>query len=136
NFRAFSKALELEHTRSSRYKSCYSLIFCDIDHFKKYNDQNGHPAGDALLKQFAKVLRACTRVTDVPARYGGEEFVVLCTETDIVQAQIVAERIRATTAGMKFPNAEKQPLGFLSCSIGVSSFPQDGETNADVLKKA
>ncbi|MEW6056781.1 MAG: GGDEF domain-containing protein [Bdellovibrionota bacterium] len=134
NFRQFSKLLDNEHLRASRYGSSYSIIFCDIDHFKKYNDQNGHPAGDALLKHFAKILKACSRLTDIPARYGGEEFVVLAPETDINQAVILAERIRATVASIKFPNGEKQPLGVVSCSIGVASFPQDGTTAAEVLK--
>jgi diguanylate cyclase (GGDEF)-like protein/PAS domain S-box-containing protein len=136
NFRQFSKLLEMEHIRSSRYGSSYAIVFCDIDHFKKYNDQNGHPAGDSLLKHFAKVLKACVRTTDVPARYGGEEFVVLCPETNQAQAAILAERIRSTVAAIKYPSGEKQPLGFVSCSIGISAYPQDGATGAEVLKAA
>lgn len=136
NFRQFMKLLEAEHVRCVRYKSNYSVVFCDIDHFKKYNDNNGHPAGDALLKGFAKLVRACVRNTDVPARYGGEEFVVLCPETNIKDAWIVAERIRQSVAASKFPNGDKQPLGMLSVSIGVASFPQDGTDFKQVLKTA
>jgi two-component system chemotaxis family response regulator WspR len=134
NFRQFSKLLEAEHTRTIRYKSMYSIIFCDIDHFKKYNDNNGHAAGDSLLKHFAKVLRACVRTTDIAARYGGEEFVVLCPETDVNQATVVAERIRTTVASIKYPHGAMQPLGFVSVSIGVSSYPLDGSVVAEVLK--
>lgn len=136
NFRQFSKLLELESARASRHGSTYALIFCDIDHFKKYNDRNGHPAGDSLLKTFAQILKSCTRQIDVTARYGGEEFVVLCPETDLDQACVVAERIRATVAASKFPNFESQPLGFVSVSIGVSSFPVSGREAKLILKTA
>lgn len=136
NFREFSRLLEMEHTRSARYGLTYTIIFCDIDHFKNYNDKNGHPAGDALLKQFSQVVRACVRTTDIPIRYGGEEFVVLCPQTEISQAHVVAERIRSTFASSKFAHYEKQPMGFLSCSIGVAAFPKDGKTPAQILQTA
>jgi diguanylate cyclase (GGDEF)-like protein/PAS domain S-box-containing protein len=136
NFRQFTKILETEHQRAERYGTAYTIIFCDIDHFKKYNDFNGHPGGDALLRHFAKVLTACVRTTDIVARYGGEEFVVLCPQTDIEHVYVVAERIRTTVASIKYPNGEKQPLGFVSVSVGVGSFPQDGATAAEVLKSA
>ncbi len=136
NFRQFSKLLEEEHTRCSRYGQKYAIVFCDIDHFKKYNDQHGHPAGDALLKSYAKILQACARTTDVVARYGGEEFVILCPATDTEQAFILAERIRKSVQNAKFPNAEKQPMGFVSCSIGVASFPDNAKDSKAVLKAA
>lgn len=136
NFRQFTKLLENEHMRSMRYKSKYSIVFCDIDHFKKYNDRNGHPAGDALLKDFANILTAAVRTTDTPARYGGEEFVVILPETDIKGAAIIAERIREKIAKTQFQHGEGQPLGFVSISVGVSSFPQDGNDPKQVLKIA
>ncbi len=136
NFRQFTKMLEAEHMRAMRYKSKYSIVFCDIDHFKKYNDRNGHPAGDALLKDFANIFRAAVRTTDTPARYGGEEFVVILPETDIKGASIIAERIREKVAATKFQHAEGQPMGFVSISVGVSSYPQDGNDPKQVLKVA
>jgi diguanylate cyclase (GGDEF)-like protein len=78
NFRHFKEQLDVEHARASRYTTPYSVVFMDIDHFKRYNDQNGHPAGDALLKEIAQIIRSSSRVSDVPARYGGEEFAILC----------------------------------------------------------
>lgn len=134
NVRQFKKLLEVEHARALRYRSKYAIIFFDIDHFKKYNDQNGHPAGDALLKEFALLLKSCVRATDQPARYGGEEFVILCPETDAKDAGALAERIREKILARKFLYGEKQPLGFVSSSIGVSAFPQDGADPAAVLK--
>jgi len=136
NFRQLMKLLENEHVRAMRYKSEYAIIFCDIDHFKQYNDHNGHPAGDALLKRFADILRSCVRNTDFPARYGGEEFVVLCPETNVAESQIVAERIRNSVANTKFPNGEKQPIGLVSVSIGVSGFPHDGNDHKGILEAA
>ncbi len=136
NFRQFTKLLEMEHARALRYRTKYAIVFCDIDHFKKYNDQNGHPAGDALLKQYAQILRSCVRTTDFPCRYGGEEFVVLLPQTDSNEAAAIAERIRSAVRETKFEHGEKQPLGFVSISIGVSAFPRDGADPKQVLKAA
>ncbi len=136
NFRQFSKLLEAEHARAERYHSKYTILFCDIDHFKKYNDANGHPAGDALLKEYAALLKSSARTTDVVARYGGEEFIILCPETDLDQGALLAERIRETIQNTPFANREKQPLGFVSCSIGVSNYPKCGTTKESVVKAA
>lgn len=136
NFRQFSKLLDLENARSIRHGTKYGIIFCDVDHFKKYNDANGHPAGDALLKVFAQILKACARTIDVVARYGGEEFILLCPETDTEQALVLAERIRSTVAATKFPHGEKQPMGHISVSIGVSSCPINGKDPKTVVKAA
>ncbi|HRK01945.1 MAG TPA: sensor domain-containing diguanylate cyclase [Oligoflexia bacterium] len=136
NYRQFCKLLETEHLRSDRYKKQYSIVFCDIDHFKNFNDTNGHPAGDDLLREFAGVLETCVRNTDVAARYGGEEFVVLCTETDLKSALIVGERIRSAVADHAFEHGKKQPMGFVSISVGISGFPQSGKTWQEVLKAA
>lgn len=136
NVRQFNKIIDAEHIRALRYRSRYSIVFCDIDHFKKYNDNNGHPAGDALLKHFAALLKKLVRQTDTPARYGGEEFVILLPETDSASAGILAERIRSAVEKTPFPHAEKQPMGKLSVSIGVSSFPLDGADTKAVMKAA
>lgn len=136
NFRRFKQALEDEVLRAQRYDVPLSLIFCDVDHFKNYNDKNGHPAGDALLKQFAQVLRNCCRDTDFPARYGGEEFVVLCPGTNPTGAQALAERIRAAVEKFPFEYREKQPLGKVSVSIGVATFPLNAKSAADLTEAA
>ncbi len=136
NFRHFKKSLEAEHARASRYSSRYSVVFCDMDNFKHYNDRNGHPAGDDLLRSFAKVLKSSVRSVDLVARYGGEEFVVLCPETDQEGARELAERIRETVATTVFPFGEFQPLGKISISMGVASFPEDGALSQDVLEAA
>jgi diguanylate cyclase (GGDEF)-like protein len=114
----------------------YALIFCDIDHFKAYNDRNGHPSGDDLLRKFAANLRESCRVMDVVARYGGEEFVILCPDTDERGATALAERLRVTIEAVRFNDVDHQPLGCLSMSVGVASYPENARTREEVLKKA
>ena len=136
NFRRFKEKLAEEHDRCARYKKEYAIVFCDVDNFKHYNDRNGHPAGDEILKEVAKVMQKCARNTDLPARYGGEEFVVLCPEVDWNNALILAERIRSMLSALDLPHSKEQPLGCVSVSIGVASFPHDGATFAEVLHAA
>ena len=136
NFRFFKNTLEAEHERCQRYERPYSLIFFDLDHFKHYNDRNGHPAGDELLRGLSDVLMNQCRSTDILARDGGEEFVVLATETELAEAVILAERLREAIDKQPFAFAEFQPLGKVSASIGVAAYPGDGLTAAEVLEAA
>jgi len=95
NRRAFDERLAMEFQRSRRYSTPLSLLLLDVDKFKQFNDTFGHPAGDRVLQQVAKVLQASVRNIDFVARYGGEEFVVLLPNTDRDGAMILAERLRA-----------------------------------------
>jgi diguanylate cyclase (GGDEF)-like protein/PAS domain S-box-containing protein len=136
NFRHFKTELLKEHTRATRFSTPYSIVFCDIDHFKKYNDRNGHPAGDLLLRSFAQTLQKTCRSSDLVARYGGEEFAIICPGVDAMGANVLAERIRVAVNETKYPHGEHQPLGCISVSIGVSCFPEHGKTPEEVLKAA
>ncbi len=136
NFRHFSAQLKQEHQRCARYATPYSLVFMDVDNFKNYNDRNGHPAGDALLKELAQIIQSSCRDTDLAARYGGEEFVVLCPGTPSVGAVTLAERIRARVQAGSFAHAKDQPLGFVSVSLGVAEFPHHGKNTEALLKAA
>lgn len=136
NFRHFMTELEKEHHRSTRYKTHYSVIFCDVDHFKNYNDKNGHPAGDEALKRVAKILSTRARGTDLCARYGGEEFVVLCPGTSLEQAIQLAENLRKSIEEHDFPHGAQQPLGKMSLSLGVGTYPDHGSTFKSVLESA
>src|SRR5690606_10409083 len=107
----FNDRLDEEVTRSRRTKMPVSLVYMDIDHFKKYNDQNGHPMGDQLLKMVATVLQKTSRKNDVVCRIGGEEFVLILPHTDSKGAAIKAEKLRRTIEATTFPFGEKQPLG-------------------------
>jgi len=93
------------------------VLLADVDHFKQYNDTNGHPAGDAALARIADILRKTTRGVDCVARYGGEEFFVMLLETTVGTAAIVAERIRARVAIEEFAG------GRITISIGVAECP-------------
>ncbi len=94
NHRHFYGQLEQEFNRTLRYGHPLSLIMLDIDHFKQYNDLNGHLAGDEALRRIAALLRNSTRGVDIVARYGGDEFGIILPETDLQQAWVQAERIR------------------------------------------
>ncbi len=131
NRRYFNERLEAEISRSRRTRHPVSLIYMDIDNFKNYNDLNGHPMGDVLLRMVSTVLMKTSRKNDIVARIGGEEFVVVLPHTDKEGAAIKAEKLRRTLWATDFPHGEKQPLGRISMSMGVSSYPSlanDAET--------
>jgi len=143
NHRYFQEAIDAEISRAGRHKHSVGLLFIDVDSFKNYNDQVGHPAGDRLLKQLADVLAGrgdsfgrSKRVSDTAARYGGEEFVLLLPETDKEGTIITAERVRRTIASYEFERRDVQPRGYVSVSIGVACFPEDGTTKAALIEAA
>ncbi len=119
NHRTFQDRLAAEHARAVRYHSPLSLLLLDVDKFKQFNDEFGHPAGDAVLKEVAAILKATARDTDVAARYGGEEFVLLLPQTDEAGALVIAERVRAAVAGAAW---KQRPI---TVSIGVCTLSLD-----------
>ena len=147
NHRFFQDALTSELSRATRYSRDLSLVFLDVDHFKSYNDRNGHPAGDKLLIRLSRILGASIgddvpdvkirgRVSDIPARYGGEEFVIILPETAKAGACIRAERIREEVERTEFDDAAGQPGGRVTVSIGVATFPGDALTKAPLIEAA
>jgi diguanylate cyclase (GGDEF)-like protein len=133
NVRRFRGQLTEEFFRARRYGRPLSLMMIDVDFFKTYNDKNGHPAGDELLKEIARILQRSVRGTDLAARYGGEEFVVLLLETGLASARVVAEKVRKIIAETPFPFREKMPEGRVSVSIGVSAYPDSGPADEQNL---
>lgn len=131
NHRYFKEKLESEIQVAKRLQHPVSLVFFDIDHFKSYNDINGHPMGDMLLRSLADILRKSIRTTDIPCRYGGEEFAVILPHTNLEGAMITAEKVRKTIEVTEFPNQEKQPNGNVTISIGVAEVP----SHADDISK-
>jgi diguanylate cyclase (GGDEF)-like protein len=113
-----------------------SVFLLDIDHFKHYNDTNGHLPGDELLKRMGLLLRENSRENEVVGRYGGEEFLVLMPGTPKQTALRVAERIRALVAETPFEHAERQPGGRVTISGGVASWPGDGDDVDSLLRAA
>jgi diguanylate cyclase (GGDEF)-like protein len=121
NRRYLEERLNEELNRSKRYDYEMSFLMIDIDDFKSYNDLNGHLAGDAALQITAHCLKAGLRAADVAARYGGEEFSVLLPQTSISEAAVIAERMRERVATTDYPQGNRQPLGHVTISIGVST---------------
>jgi len=127
NRRTFQSSLKREFRRSLRDGSRISMLMLDVDHFKNYNDNYGHPAGDVVLSRIGEIMRNRLRVTDIPCRYGGEEFAAILITTDRDAAFEVAEAIRARIEEEDFYGEGTQPLGCLTVSIGVATFPEDAD---------
>lgn len=136
NRRYFDTKIAEEIKRSKRSGAPVGLLYLDIDHFKKYNDQNGHPEGDQLLINFAKTVRGIVRAEDSFCRLGGEEFCVVAVNTDVEGMKILAEKVRSVIYATDFKFGEKQPMGRLSCSIGVSLFPEFAHDPESLVKAA
>jgi diguanylate cyclase (GGDEF)-like protein len=136
NHRYFQEALALEAARSLRYGHTFSLLFLDVDHFKRYNDTNGHLEGDRLLITLSQKVKEYVRGSDIVARYGGEEFVIILPETSRGNANQIAENIRTCVAEFPFKNRETQATDNITISIGVATFPEDGSDGASLLKHA
>jgi diguanylate cyclase (GGDEF)-like protein len=145
NHRYFQEALTAELARGARYGNPVGLVFLDVDHFKNYNDKLGHPAGDELLRQLARILtdtgdlpelRFRGRITDIAARYGGEEFVVLLPQTNKAGAIIRAQRLRESIDAFPFVDQHVQPGGSLTVSVGVAAFPDDAMVKDALISAA
>ena len=124
NRRTFQARAGQALAQARRYARACSVLVTDIDHFKAVNDTYGHPAGDAVLKGVAHMLREQARDTDVVARYGGEEFAVVMPETDLRGAEVIAERLREAVAARVFPT-ELGPVR-VTLSVGLAAAPADG----------
>ncbi len=156
NHRAFHDHLDRELARAKRYARPVSLILCDLDHFKSFNDRFGHPAGDRLLREVAGVLKRTLRETDfvvratdvtqdadveaepytersMASRYGGEEFVLILPETSKAGAAIAAERIRVAVEGL-MQVIDGAPS--VTVSVGVAEFPSDATHKAALIDGA
>lgn len=134
NRRAFDQALQQEWKRLAREQSPLSLILCDIDFFKAYNDTYGHQAGDECLKQVADILRkAAKRPADVVARYGGEEFVVILPNTSLRGAMQVAESIRSKLKSRAIVHEGSGVSKFVTLSCGVAGVIPPPKTTPERL---
>ena len=136
NHRHFNQQLGAEMIRAKRYKESLSLILLDIDHFKQYNDVNGHVKGNEVLKQVSDILQRECRTSDIIARYGGEEFTVICPKTDKIEAYQIANRLREKIQAHDFPYAHTQPLARVTISAGVATYPEDADEPLDLIEKA
>jgi diguanylate cyclase (GGDEF)-like protein len=133
NHRHFHERLALEVERSQRSGLALSLLIIDVDHFKAYNDGHGHPAGDAVLRELARILSDTRRANDLVARYGGEEFAVILVDTPKFTAAKVAERIRHAAATHDNWDAKQSKL---TLSIGVATCTDDANDAEHLVESA
>ena len=130
NRRKLDELFAQEIARAERYDRPLSIILLDIDHFKSINDAQGHPAGDAVLRETATRLTGALRMNDLPGRWGGEEFLILCPETSAEAAMKLAERIRKDYEARAFPAVGKQ-----TASFGVATH-RKGRCAEEILLRA
>jgi diguanylate cyclase (GGDEF)-like protein len=130
NRRYLDRTLAVEVERAGRYGSPLSVIMIDLDHFKRVNDDYGHPVGDFVLASMGRFLREQSRATDFPGRWGGEEFLVVCPAISGDEARRFAERLRRTLEGISF-----RPELFLTASFGVAQL-RLGEAVHEMVARA
>jgi diguanylate cyclase (GGDEF)-like protein len=136
NHRFFSENLEREVLRGERLNQPLSLLMVDVDDFKLYNEREGHDAGDGVLRTIARLLRESSRITDGVSRYGGEEFTLTLPATPKVEANRVADRVREAIEKRSFPGEDKQPLGKLTVSVGVATYPGDATDASQLIRQS
>jgi diguanylate cyclase (GGDEF)-like protein len=135
NRRHFLDELSKEVDRSRRYGHSLSLIFLDLDHFKRVNDTYGHGMGDEVLQSTARAMESVCRDIDVAARMGGEEFAVLLPETDSEGARVVADRLRIEIAQRMHEPDGAEPFR-VTASLGVATVEPGTETSVEELMQA
>ena len=130
NQRRFQEELEAVYTSHRESGRQMSLLLLDVDNFKQYNDNYGHPAGDLVLKMFAEQLQAIADEGQSVSRYGGEEFTIILPDCDAVEALAVGERFRAGIASANWP------LSLVTTSIGIATSGASGDSPALLIKEA
>lgn len=127
-------ALEQEIRRAARSGRPFGLLMIDLDGLKAANDRFGHDSGDRLLRAVGDIMRRDVRATDVPARYAGDEFILILPETEINGAALVAEKIRVDIARLAL--SHDRALIRTTASIGLVTYPEDGRTAAELVRRA
>lgn len=135
NRRFLEGSLARELGRASRKQRSLAVLMLDVDFFKKFNDNYGHPGGDALLTAVGGVLRQLSRPEDIPCRYGGEEFTLILPDTDAATAVARGERIREAIAALRVAH-EGKPLSAVTASIGIAVFPDHHAEMEPLLQAA
>ncbi|HEX8053600.1 MAG TPA: diguanylate cyclase [Thermoleophilaceae bacterium] len=136
NLRHFHDTLSGEIERSRRFGTDVGLAMLDIDDFKKINDTFGHPQGDLVLLEVARVLRSLSRDIDEPARYGGEEMAVILPQTDLHGAELLAERMRAAIEALEIKRLDGKGTLKVTASFGVASLPVCASDKESLIAEA
>lgn len=128
NRAGYDEQIQSEFERWKRYQQQFSIVVCDLDHFKRINDSFGHLAGDKVLRLIANILSRQSRATDFVARYGGEEFVILMPSTGAHEAKKAVEKIRQSIENSPF-NFHGKPVQ-ITMSFGVAEITLDESLDA------
>ncbi len=138
NRRRFDEYLNMEWSRAAREQKPLSLILCDLDFFKAYNDTYGHLAGDKCLRSCAQVINSSVkRATDLAARYGGEEMAVILPNTCAHETAVIVEEIRANLASLKIVHEGSQVSPYVTFSFGLASLiPGPNESVEKIIQAA
>jgi diguanylate cyclase (GGDEF)-like protein len=136
NRRYLEDRLFEEVERSKRHNTPLSFMIIDIDWFKKYNDVYGHTNADRMLIKTAQTLRRCVRAIDMSARFAGDEFCIVLPETEIGDAAVIAERLRAEVSNIDFRSEQGEPMGRVTISIGLSSFSASRQSPLAIIETA
>jgi diguanylate cyclase (GGDEF)-like protein len=131
NRRALQDHVKRLVANASRSMTALSALMCDLDHFKKINDQFGHGGGDEILAAVGALMPGTLRASDFAGRYGGEEFLILLPGTDSDGARVIAEKLRHGVANIRVPSVEQR----ITMSIGIATFPAHA-TDPDSLERA
>lgn len=132
NKRALTETARQKLRSAKRFQKPLSVLLCDLDHFKRVNDTHGHDVGDRVIRGFADVLKRVKRETDAVGRFGGEEFVIVCEQTDVEGAELLAARVRTELAATTFVTSSG-PLA-VTCSVGIATCPHAGEGWEELFK--
>jgi diguanylate cyclase (GGDEF)-like protein len=138
NRRRLDEYLLKQWCRHGRLQQPVSLLLCDVDHFKLYNDRYGHQRGDDCLKAVANAIKHCLRTDDLVARYGGEEFAMVLPHTPRERALQIAEQVRSTLGAVAIPHVASPVCGLVTLSIGVASRipPSDAPESRVLVEEA
>jgi diguanylate cyclase (GGDEF)-like protein len=129
----FDERLSAELSRARRQSESLAVVMVDVDHFKRFNDNYGHAAGDAGLRAVTGLIRHSLRRSDLVARYGGEEFVLVLPVTTAAQAMEKLEGIRTAVGQLPIRLPKQQTTALLTVSAGIAVFPEDGVTADELL---
>ncbi len=133
NYRFLIRSLRVEVKRAKRFNSTFSFLMLDVDNLKEYNDRNGHLSGSRALTNIARILSDSSREIDIVTKYGGDEFGILLPGTSGEGASIYGERVLEGVRNYMFDG--KTP-GLLTCSIGISVYPDDASGVEKIIDKA
>jgi len=135
NYRHFRNELADEIRRADRYQQQLSLLMIDVDHFKTFNDSQGHQTGNIILQEIADIIGHSVRDVDIVARFGGEEFMVILPQTNLEDALIIAERIRSQVEKAYFTNSKGQRDLKVTVSVGAVAYPGGVSSSSQLLEK-